>query len=160
MAGEKIIDQPKIEKIPAAAEKKPEAVATVETAAERITVSPEKPKEALKPRAKSGAGGIAGLTPAQSYEQRRVLEIDNILAEGLNEIFLKMDPQKQKEFKAQGEATAVKISGLLSKTKVRISKIIALIKRWLRLIPGVNKFFLEQEAKIKADKIIRIKDKF
>ena len=33
-------------------------------------------------------------------------------------------------------------------------KILKLIRSWLKLIPGVNKFFLEQEAKIKTDKIV------
>jgi hypothetical protein len=28
-----------------------------------------------------------------------------------------------------------------------------LIREWLLIIPGVNKYFLEQEAKIKTDKI-------
>lgn len=160
MAGEKIIEQPKIEKIPAAADQKSEAIKTAETTAEKAAISPEKPKENIQPREKSGEGGIRSASSAPSYQQRRILEIDNILAEGLNEVFLKMNPQQQKEFKAKGEETAVKISGLLNKTKVSIGKIIALIRRWLKLIPGVNKFFLEQEAKIKGDKIIRMKDKF
>jgi len=33
-----------------------------------------------------------------------------------------------------------------------------LIKKWLLLIPGVNKYFLEQEAKIKADEIVKMKN--
>jgi len=28
---------------------------------------------------------------------------------------------------------------------------------WLKLIPGVNKFFLEQEAKIKTDEVLKLK---
>jgi hypothetical protein len=47
----------------------------------------------------------------------------------------------------------------LGQTKIKVNKIIDLIRRWLKLIPGINKFFLEQEVKIKADKIIRLKDK-
>jgi hypothetical protein len=35
-----------------------------------------------------------------------------------------------------------------------VKKILALIRDWLKLIPGVNRFFLEQEAKIKTDKIL------
>jgi hypothetical protein len=29
--------------------------------------------------------------------------------------------------------------------------------QWLKLLPGVNRFFLEQEAKIKTDRIIHLK---
>ncbi|MFA6514605.1 MAG: hypothetical protein WCT50_05005 [Patescibacteria group bacterium] len=97
-------------------------------------------------------------TQVQSFQKKRALEIDNILSEGLHEVFLKMTPARQKEFKIAGEETVSKISALLDKGKVKVSKIIGLIKNWLKLIPGVNKFFLEQEAKIKADKIMNIKN--
>lgn len=96
---------------------------------------------------------------ALSFHQRREEEIDTILSAGLHEIFLKMSPKKQQEFKLAGEDTAKKINALLDKTKINISKIISLIKKWLKIIPGVNQFFLEKEAKIKADKIINIKDR-
>jgi len=93
------------------------------------------------------------------YYARREKEIDNFLAEGLSETFLAMSPEKQKVFKAEGEKTARKINELLNAAKINVSKIVSLIKKWLSLITGINKFFLDQEAKIKADKIIKMKDK-
>lgn len=102
-------------------------------------------------------GGLAGANQAQVYYQARVKAIDDILSAGLHEMFLQMSPVKQKEFKQVGEETVVKIVGLLDKTKVKIDKIIDLIRKWLKIIPGVNKFFLEQEAKIKADRILKLK---
>ena len=39
---------------------------------------------------------------------------------------------------------------------IQMKKILKLIREWLLIIPGVNKFFLEQEAKIKAEKIQQI----
>ena len=56
-----------------------------------------------------------------------------------------------------GEETASKIAQLLEAAKVKTRKIFDLIVKWLRIIPGINRFFLEQEAKIKADKILRLK---
>lgn len=96
----------------------------------------------------------------QDWRLKRAAEIDEILAAGLNDIFLKMSAKEQANFKKTGEETVTKINILLSETKIKVNKIIDLIKKWLKLIPGVNKFFLEQEAKIKADKIINIKNKF
>jgi len=93
------------------------------------------------------------------YHQRREKEIDALLSEGLSETFLAMTPEKQKVFKEEGEKTTKKINILLDATKVNIGKVINLIKHWLSLIVGANRFFLDQEAKIKADKIIRIKNK-
>lgn len=94
-----------------------------------------------------------------AWHSQRATAIDTILSEGLNEIFLNMKPVEQKAFIKKGEETVTKINELLSKTKVKMSRIIALIKDWLKMIPGVNKFFLEQEAKIKADKILKLKNK-
>jgi hypothetical protein len=90
-------------------------------------------------------------------ERARVQAIENILADGLDQVFLQMSPQEQANFKAEGEKAATKISVLLSKAKVGVAKLVVLIRRWLALIPHVNKFFLEQEAKIKADKILKMK---
>ena len=49
----------------------------------------------------------------------------------------------------------------MDKAKLKVKKVVNLIKKWLTMIPGVNKFFLEQEAKIKTDEIVKLKeDKF
>ena len=86
-----------------------------------------------------------------------LVEIENILSQGLDDIYEKLPPEKQLEFKKKGEEIALKISLLLQKTKVKVKNIIKLIKSWLKIIPGINKFFLEQEAKIKTDKILNLK---
>ncbi|MCD4706040.1 hypothetical protein K8R61_03085, partial [bacterium] len=86
-----------------------------------------------------------------------LVEIENILSQGMENIYDGLSPEKQSEFKKKGEETALKISLLLQKTKVKVKNIIKLIKDWLKIIPGINKFFLEQEAKIKADKLLNLK---
>jgi hypothetical protein len=83
-------------------------------------------------------------------------EIENILQEDLTDMYLAMPPEKQKAFKQKGEETTGKIRKLVSATKVNTKKVFGLIKDWLKMIPGVNKFFLEQEAKIKTDKILLV----
>jgi hypothetical protein len=47
----------------------------------------------------------------------------------------------------------------MDSAKFKVKAIVDLIKKWLAIIPGVNKFFLEQEAKIKTDQIIALKQK-
>ncbi|MFA5420549.1 MAG: hypothetical protein WC280_00780 [Patescibacteria group bacterium] len=90
-------------------------------------------------------------------EVERGKKIEEILSEGLNDVYLSMSPQKQSEFKRGGEEAMVKINKVLSKTKFSVEKIINIIKDWLKIIPGVNRFFLEQEAKIKTDRILKLK---
>ena len=46
----------------------------------------------------------------------------------------------------------------MKSTKVKVKKILKLILEWLRILPGINRFFLEQEAKIKTDRIIQLKE--
>jgi len=98
----------------------------------------------------------APLAAARKRKEREK-KIENILAKNMEEIYLNMPPDKQKEFKTAGEEAAREINGLLDKTKLKVKKIIGIIRKWLSIIPGVNKFFLEQESKIKADEIMKIK---
>lgn len=93
-----------------------------------------------------------------SSEQEIILEkVEKILAEDMDNIFLSLDVNKQVEFKKRGEETSRQIAKLLTKATVPVKKIVNLIIAWLRVIPHVNRFYLEQEAKIKTDKIIQIK---
>lgn len=93
--------------------------------------------------------------PAQTSELVR--EVEHVLSEGLDGTYQQLDPATQARFKIVGEETATKISVLLSDVKDQTKKILQLIMAWLRIIPGVNQFFLEQEAKIKADKLLRLR---
>ncbi|MFA6422118.1 MAG: hypothetical protein WCV92_01865 [Candidatus Buchananbacteria bacterium] len=95
---------------------------------------------------------------AQVPNEYKILE--SIMEEGLADMYAKMLPMDQQKFKQKGEETANLIITILSAPKVKIKKIFELLKSWLKMIPGVNRFFLEQMAKIKTDKIVgSIKDK-
>jgi len=88
-----------------------------------------------------------------------LLRIEVILEEDLSDAYFKMKPKLQEEFKAEGEKTALKIEKVLQKTKFKAKDIFKLIFRWLKIIPKVNKFFIKQEAKIKTEKIIKLKQR-
>lgn len=159
MAVEKILEQASREKI-ATVPAKFEKPSSPEAKTEKILARPDKLPEVVPAAEKKSDGLGSPVTLAQDFQKQRAAAIDSILSEGLNEIFLQMKGQEQKDFKKKGEETVAKINVLLSQTKVKVNKIISLIREWLKMIPGVNKFFLEQEVKIKADKILKIKDKF
>lgn len=93
------------------------------------------------------------ITPASP----EILQIEKIMEDGLAEMYVQMTPEKQREFRQVGEQTARQINQLLGATKVQIGKIIDLIKNWLKIIPGINRFFIEQEAKIKSDELLRMR---
>lgn len=89
-----------------------------------------------------------------SAEQVRAVE--TILEENLQAVFKSLDANQQIEFKSRGEATTRKIVELMSAVKFKVKEITQAIVRWLRFIPGVSDFFVEQEAKIKTDKLIEL----
>lgn len=97
--------------------------------------------------------------PAISAVKSPALEkIEDILEEDLEQIYFQMPPEKQAEFNKVGIETATKIALLLGDVKIKVKKILELITAWLKIIPGVNKYFLRQESKIKTDKILELKD--
>ena len=96
------------------------------------------------------------VTTQKSVEQ---VKIENILSEHLDDLFLEMTPQEQMTFKKKGEETAEQVNKLLKETKVKVKEILELIKAWLKIIPGVNKFFIEQEAKIKTDRLLNLRER-
>ncbi|MFA7244714.1 MAG: hypothetical protein WC070_00870 [Candidatus Magasanikbacteria bacterium] len=85
------------------------------------------------------------------------MRIEKVMEAGLEDSFRAMTPLQQQEFKIKGEETAWKIKQSLQKKKIKIREIFRLLLNWLKFLPGINRFFLEQEAKIKADKIVSIK---
>ena len=157
MPGENKIEQNQINSPESVASSNSREV-SVEKKIESIPNKVEAKKSAgVSPDAAAPAPAPA-LSADSSYRDKQIEEIENIMSAGLDQVFLQMSPEQQKKFKEEGEKTANRIEQLLNKAKTGADKIIALIKRWLRLIPHVNKFFLEQEAKIKADKILKIKN--
>ena len=83
--------------------------------------------------------------------------IEFIMEDGLADVYKELTTVQQQEFKLKGEHTARALREHLGKKQLKVREIFRLILDWLKTLPGVNHFFLEQEAKIKADKIIALK---
>lgn len=145
------------ERVPTSPELRPEPEAVVE----RVPVTPEASPAAPSERVEQAPTTVVITAPATAapapVKDPLTKKIDTILEEDLAEVYFKMTPAEQAAFKTKGEETTSKIKVLLGKTTVVAKDILKLIVEWLRLIPGVNKYFLEQEAKIKTDKILQIK---
>jgi len=136
---------------------KPEAEITPEQTAEQMVEQMAQKTEEAQPAERPAAPVVRRVAPTKTAQQLRDEQIDAILSDGLTDIYLNLPPKKQVEFRMGGEEAVKKISSLLGQTKFKIKQIVAIIKKWLAIIPGINKFFLEQEAKIKADKIVSLK---
>ena len=84
-------------------------------------------------------------------------EIEDVLAEDLEQLYWDLSEPERLIFKHKGEETASKIRLLLGEATIRVQEIFKLIIEWLKLLPGLSNFFIEQEAKIKTDKILRFR---
>lgn len=85
--------------------------------------------------------------------------IEKILSEDLAEIYRGMDENSKRMFRDRGKEVASTLEVLVQTAKATAKKIIDLIQSWLKLIPGVNRYFLEQETKIKTDKILALTER-
>lgn len=83
------------------------------------------------------------------------IEIENIMADGLEAPYRSMTPEQQEKFRKKGEEVAKAIENMITHVKLTARKVLHLIREWLKLIPGVNRYFLEQEAKLKTDEIMK-----
>ncbi|MFH1610551.1 MAG: hypothetical protein ABIA91_01545 [Patescibacteria group bacterium] len=109
--------------------------------------------EAAVPTSDDTGVGSPGINTTKSSLHQN---IESILEQDLEGIYFEMDKATQERFKIVGEQTTKEIIKLLESAKVSFKKVFKLITNWLKIIPGINKFFLEQEAKIKTDKILKI----
>jgi len=143
---------------------------------ENILPTPEKPiefKEGLKTEKAEKEGSVeesienlkkklksSKKKPTQIPQIRDevTVAIEKIMEEDLHDVFKELTPIQQQEFKLKGEKTASEIRLLFKKTHVKVKSIFRLLLEWLKMLPGINKFFLEQEAKIKTDKILAMKE--
>lgn len=128
----------------------------VEQIAAKVKEKFEQVQPATQPQA--DITDISSPTKA-STKPARVQQIEHLLAEGLESFYLQLPPEQRQKFKQDGEVAAKKINNLLQQAKIKIKEIIDIIRSWLRTVPGLNRFFVEQSAKIKADKILIISGK-
>ncbi len=130
----------------------------------------EPPEQKLAPEQLALPAGQAGPQPARRIIKPRpampmpvkdavMVKIEKIMEEGLNDSYQRLSPVAKQEFKLKGEQAASQIRELLKNTHIKVKKILRLILDWLRILPGINHFFLEQEAKIKTDKIIALNNR-
>lgn len=83
-------------------------------------------------------------------------EIEDILTAGLDETYKDLPEELKDEFREQGIITVSNLEKIMNEVQVTVKKVFDLIRKWLHLIPKANQYFLEQESKIKTDKIIQL----
>ena len=112
--------------------------------------------EVAQASSRQSAGDAA--TAPQSAKDEVVIEVEKILEEGIGPFYAALPEEAKPIFKKRGEEVATQIAEMVRRAHLRVRKVVKLISDWLKTIPGINKFFLEQEAKIKADMLKQLID--
>ncbi|MFA5358800.1 MAG: hypothetical protein WC310_03200 [Patescibacteria group bacterium] len=136
----------------------PEDLASPETTTGVVTEGePQTSTDGYPPLPGSGTVGKAADILATAKDET-LENIEDILEDDLEQVYANLPEEKKQEFKIEGEKTAYAIRGVLSSVRIKARRIFRLIASWLKIVPGINKFFLEQEAKIKTDEILDLVD--
>ncbi len=125
--------------------------------AERVQteqVEQREPAVEATPPAEMPQRAPAAAAQATAKRDPMIAQIENVLQDGVFEAYMAMGPAEKQAFKTRGEQVAGQVRQMLAAGKVQAKKIWQLIREWLRLIPGVSSLFVEQEAKIKTDRIV------
>ena len=149
--GAQLPEKPKISE-----EKKPDDKVELELDLTEETLKKEDKHEDEAPSAAPATVAKPQQAPTTPKKDEVTQQIESVLAEDLGDLYATLPPETQQEFKQKGEETASKIRSMMVQAKVHFGRVLGLVRVWLKIIPGINKYFLEQEAKIKAEEIIDI----
>lgn len=100
----------------------------------------------------------AGVQP-MTASQAELKQIESILEERIANLYVMLPDDIKPAFRKKGEEVARQIQSLLSTAKLKVKQILSLIASWLAMIPGVNKFYIEQEAEMKTQKLLAMRNK-
>lgn len=160
--------EPVFEKQPFVAESQPPEPSGVEADERAYEQSPESREHFLEEEDStktktntfeaqpSTATGVAAPAPSvvQPVRDEVTLRVEKILEEGMGSLYADLPDSAKPLFKEKGEEAASQIAEMVRTLKVEVAKVVRLIRDWLLTVPKANKFYLEQEAKIKTDAII------
>lgn len=103
----------------------------------------------------AGAGQQAAAQIVEEVPKDEVtIEVEKILEYGLGDYIPDMPEEARERFLKKGGEVASQLSTMVRTLNVQVNLVVTLIKEWLLTIPGVNRYYIEQEAKIKTDQIV------
>lgn len=118
------------------------------------SASPEKAAARQASPTEAAPVAKAAGVPVPTKDQELQM-VERVLEKGLLNTYLEMPPAERERFKTAGEQTATQLRALFEKKGVRPRQIHDPIVTWLKTIPKVNHYYLDQAAKIKTDGVLR-----
>ena len=121
---------------------------------EQAIEAEEAPTTTINPAAPIGQAPTVAAEPVTKDEI--TLEVERILEEGLGDYVPDMPEEARQRFLKKGGEVAAQLSIAVRTLNVQVAIVVELIKEWLMTIPGVNRYFIEQESKIKTDLLVQL----
>ncbi|MFH2231719.1 MAG: hypothetical protein ABII13_00905 [Patescibacteria group bacterium] len=122
----------------------------------RAELSEPLPHKEIPEKATSGVAGASVSTPQRKEKDEVQIKVEEIMEEGMGTLYAELPLSAKQAFRVKGEQAAEEISEMIRTFKFQVAKVVRLLRNWLLTIPKVNRFFLEQEAKIKTDRILEL----
>lgn len=118
------------------------------------TAKEEAPTSTVTPASQTAAPAQEAAAPVE--KDQITLEVEKILEDGLGDYVPDMPDEARERFIHKGGEVAGELSSMVRSLNVKVKRVVTLIREWLLTIPGVNRYFIEQEAKIKTDRIVNL----
>lgn len=131
-------------------EAKPEA--RMDTAPQGADVGVAKVERSPAPQATAATSAKPEATPDLKDKYR--VKVERILEQNLWDMYFALPAGSREKFKAEGENAAAALRAAIETKKVKPRIVLNAVHKWLKTIPKVNPYFLEQEAKIKTDQVM------
>ncbi|MEK7632622.1 MAG: hypothetical protein AAB473_02415 [Patescibacteria group bacterium] len=133
------------------------ATGGVESSVERETsVAPQQNEAAISAAVpvQQTAQRAAPSQVATDPRAKMLKDVEEILSDGLGDTYKALPKDRQLVFRQKGEEIANKITDMIIFGKAKAKEVWKLVMEWLGSLPGINKYFLEQEMKIKTDRVM------
>lgn len=124
---------------------------------EPVPVSEPTPRRRPFSKTVAPSAPVSPAVPTEKSDTRK--EIEQLLSTNLTELYQTMSPQEQARFRAKGDEVSSALEQLVRTFTATTKRVLELIRSWLATIPRVNKYFLEQESKLKTDDIMKYQRK-
>ena len=147
--------------IPAAApapekEKSPEAPKDQESRKETAPKDADVRVSAAETVPAAPKTAAARQSAASETKDKYRVRVERALEQNLWDLYFALPQGAREKFKAEGETAAMALRDAIEGKRVRPNQVLRPILRWLKTIPKVNPYFLEQEAKIKTDMVMNL----
>lgn len=106
------------------------------------------------PTAQPAAQRASSAQTSTDPRAKMLKDVEGILSDGLGDVYKALPKDRQLIFRQKGEEIANKITDMIIYGKAKAKEVWKLVMEWLGSLPGINKYFLEQEMKIKTDRVM------